>query len=56
MCRDRVMPNIFHHFLTVRKNVTEIFLDDYDVIDVFDNDRSAIMSRIDYVERHEPRR
>ena len=33
-----------------------IFLKDYDVVDVFDNDRSAIMSRIDYIERHEPRR
>ena len=27
-----------------RKNVAEIFLNDYDVADVFDNDRSAIMS------------
>ena len=40
----------------IRKNVAEIFLNDYDVIDVFDNDRSAIMSRIDYIERNEPRR
>ena len=40
----------------IRKNVAELFLKDYDVVDVFDNDRSAIMSRIDYIERHEPRR
>ena len=31
-------------------------LNDYDVVDVFDNDRSAIMSRIDCIERNEPRR
>ena len=31
----------------IRKNVADIFLKDYDVVDVFDNDRSAIMSRID---------
>ena len=37
-------------------NVAEIFLNDYDVVDVFDNDRLAIMSRIDYIERNEPRR
>ena len=40
----------------IRKNVAEVFLNDYDIINVFDNDRSAIMSRIDYVERNEPRR
>ena len=40
----------------IRKNVAEIFLNDYDVVDVFDNDRSEIMSRIDYIERNEPRR
>ena len=36
----------------IRKNVAEVFLKDYDVVDVFNNDRSAIMSRIDYVERY----
>ena len=40
----------------IRKNVAEVFLNDYDVVYVFDNDRSAIMSRIDYIERNEPRR
>ena len=42
------------HILYARKNVAEIFLNDYDVVDVFDNDRWAIMSRIDYIERNEP--
>ena len=37
-------------------NVARIFVNDYDVVDVFDNDRSAIISRIDYIERNEPRR
>ena len=40
----------------IRKNIAEIFLNDYDVTNVFDNDRSAIMSRIDYVDRNDPRR
>ena len=40
----------------IRKNVAEVFLKDYDVFDVFNNDRSAIVSRIDYIERNEPRR
>ena len=34
----------------------EIFVNDYDVTNVFDDDRSAIMSRIDYVEKYEQRR
>ena len=40
----------------IRNNVTRIFFDDYNFTNVFDNDRSALMSRIDYVERNEPRR
>ena len=39
----------------IRKNITEIFFNDFDVTNVFDNYRSAIMSMIDYVERNEPR-
>ena len=46
----------FRYNSFIRKNVAEVFSKDYDVDDVFDNDRSAIMSRIDYIERHEPRR
>ena len=46
----------FSHNFFIRKNIAEIFVDDYDVTNVFDNDRSAIMSRTDYLERHEPRR
>ena len=40
----------------IRKNIAEIFFNDYDITTVFDNDRFAIMSRIDYVERNEPHR
>ena len=40
----------------IRKNIAEIFFTDYDITNVFDNDRSAIMSSIDYVERNEQRR
>ena len=39
----------------IQPNVAAIFLKDYDVVDVFNNDRSAIMSRIYYVKRNEPR-
>ena len=37
----------------IRKNTIEI---NFNVTDAFDNDRFAIMSRIDYVERNESRR
>ena len=37
----------FSHKSFIRKNIAEIFLNDYDVTNVFDNDKSAIMSRID---------
>ena len=40
--------------VNIQKNVAETFFNDYDVTNVFDNYRSAIMSRIDYVERNEP--
>jgi len=40
----------FSHNCFIRKNIAEIFFNDYDVNNVFDNDRSAISSRIDYVE------
>ena len=40
----------------IRKNIPEISLNYYDVTNVFDNDRSAIMSWIYYVERTEARR
>ena len=50
------LKDYFRYNSFIRKNVTEIFLNDYDVVDMFDNDRSAIMSRIDYIERNEPRR
>ena len=41
----------------LRKNVAEIFLNDYDDFDVFDNGMSAIMlTAIDYIERNEPRK
>ena len=45
----------FSHKSFMRKNIAEIYLIDYDVTNVFDNNRSAIMSRIDYVEKKEPR-
>ena len=38
------------------KNIAEIFFKDYDVTKVFDNYRSAIISRIEYVEGNVPRR
>ena len=39
----------------IRKNIAEIFFNDYDITNVFDNDRSVIISRIDYVNRNKPR-
>ena len=46
----------FSYNYLIRKNIAKIFFNDYDVINVFDNDKFEIMSRIDYVERNEPRR
>ena len=40
----------------MRKNITKIFFNDYNVTNLFNNDRSAIMYRIDYAERNESRR
>ena len=43
----------YNHFIS--KNITEIFFSDYyDFTNVFDNDRSAIVFKIDNVERNEP--
>ena len=39
-----------------RKYIAEIFFNDFGITNVLDDDRSAIMSRIDYIERHESRR
>ena len=53
------MMSLKYHFSYnsfITKNITQIFVNDYDLTNVFDNDRSAIMSRIDYVEKNEPRR
>ena len=38
------------------KNIEDIFFNYYNIPSGFNNDRSAIMSRIDDVERKEPRR
>ena len=38
------------------KNITEVSLNESDVTNAFVNYRSAIMSRIDYVEKNEPHR
>ena len=46
----------FSYNYLIRKNIAKIFFNDYDVINVFDNDKFEIMSRIDYVERNEPRK
>ena len=47
----------FSYTSLIRKNITEIFLNDYMLLLLyFYNDRSDIMSRFDYVERNEPRR
>ena len=39
----------------IRINIERIFKCDYDVDDVFDNFDDAILSRVDFVERNEPR-
>ena len=36
--------------------MVEIFMNNYDISNVFDNYRSAIMSRFNYVEKNKPRR
>ena len=39
----------------IKSNIERIFVSEYDVTDVFNNDADAILSRIDFVERNEPR-
>ena len=40
----------------IRKNTAEIFFNYYDVTNLFDNKKSAMMCTTDYVERNEPSR
>ena len=40
----------------IRKNIAEIFVNDYDVTNVFNIECSTIMSKIDYAKRKEARR
>ena len=53
LCKSVVTLRLVKSFLTENLDTCSHY---YDVVDVFDNDRSAIMSRIDYIERNEPRR
>ena len=46
----------FRYNSFIRKNIADIFCNDYDIPNKVDKDWSAIMSMIDYVERNEPRR
>ena len=39
----------------IKINIERIFVSEYDVTDVFNNDADAIIARIDFVERNEPR-
>ena len=49
------LKNYFSYNSSRRKNIAEIFFNNYDFTDVIDNDRSAILSTFDYVQRNEPR-
>ena len=46
----------FSYNSVVRKNIAEILFHHYDVTNVYDNDRSALISRMNYHERNELRR
>ena len=39
----------FSYKTFIRKNIAEIFFNDYGVTNVFDNDRFAIITRIDLI-------
>ena len=39
----------------IKKNVSRIFRSEYDVVNVFLNDFDAVYSRINYVQKNEPR-
>ena len=45
----------FNFNFVIKKSVENIFLMKYNVNRVFDNDFNAVLSRIDYVQRNEPR-
>ena len=45
----------WHFYSDIKINIERIFKCDYDVEDVFDNCYDAILSRIDFIERNEPR-
>ena len=48
------MNTIFIHNSFISKNIAEIFFNDYDDTNIYDNDRSVMLSRIDYFDRNEP--
>ena len=39
----------------IKSRVRNIFNDDYNIIDVFLNDSDAVIARIDFVQKNEPR-
>ena len=45
----------WHFYSDIKINIERIFKCDYDVEEVFDNFDKAILSRIDFIERNEPR-
>ena len=45
----------WHFYSDIKMNIERIFKCDYDVEDVFENFDKAIISRIDFIERNEPR-
>ena len=56
--KNRVLNKLkyyWHFYSDIKINIERVFKCDYDVEDVFDNFYNAILSRIDFIERNEPR-
>ena len=52
----RPLSYYFRYMSCFRKSLIDLFRDNYGIHDVFDNPLCAILARIDYVQKHEPRR
>ena len=51
----RMLKYYFNYQSMIKSRVRNIFRDDYDINDVFSNDSDAVIARIDFVQRNEPR-
>ena len=51
----RLLRYYINYQSMIKTRVKKIFKDDYDINDVFSNDNDAVLARIDFIQKNEPR-